>query len=63
YYPDPNTFHGFRFEKMQNGEGMENKHQVTSLDSDYILFGHGRHSCPGRFFVANELKVVLAHGL
>ncbi|KIL61367.1 hypothetical protein M378DRAFT_82564 [Amanita muscaria Koide BX008] len=42
---------------------MENKHQVISLDLNYILFGHGRHACPGRFFAANELKVMLAHVL
>ncbi|KAM6493880.1 Cytochrome P450 [Amanita muscaria] len=63
YYVDANNFDGFRFEKMRNGEGMENKHQVVSLDFNYILFGHGRHACPGRFFAANELKVMLAHVL
>ncbi|KIL65013.1 hypothetical protein M378DRAFT_77528, partial [Amanita muscaria Koide BX008] len=63
YYADATTFDGFRFEKMRNGEGMENKHQVISLDLNCILFGHGRHACPGRFFAANELKVMLAHVL
>ncbi|KAF9734885.1 hypothetical protein PMIN02_001884 [Paraphaeosphaeria minitans] len=24
-------------------------------------FGHGRHACPGRFFVAHELKIMFAH--
>lgn len=24
-------------------------------------FGHGQHSCPGRFFAANEIKVALCH--
>lgn len=24
-------------------------------------FGHGHHSCPGRFFVANEIKILIAH--
>ncbi|KAM6491442.1 Cytochrome P450 [Amanita muscaria] len=61
YYADANTFDGFRFERMRNGEGMGNKHQVISLDLNYILFGHGRHACPGRFFAATELKVMLAH--
>ncbi|KAM6503662.1 hypothetical protein JOM56_000605 [Amanita muscaria] len=39
------------------------KHQFVSLSVDYVLFGHGRHACPGRFFVANELKVMLSHVL
>lgn len=24
-------------------------------------FGFGRHSCPGRFFAANEVKIALCH--
>ncbi|KAF6808442.1 p450 monooxygenase [Colletotrichum musicola] len=24
-------------------------------------FGHGMHSCPGRFFAGNEAKVMIAH--
>ncbi|ERT00236.1 cytochrome p450 monooxygenase [Sporothrix schenckii 1099-18] len=33
---------------------------VTTSDS-HLAFGHGRHACPGRFFVAHELKMILAH--
>ncbi|CAK7205839.1 hypothetical protein SEUCBS139899_008618 [Sporothrix eucalyptigena] len=35
---------------------------VTTSDS-HMAFGHGRHACPGRFFVAHELKMILAHFL
>ncbi|KIL61858.1 hypothetical protein M378DRAFT_166342, partial [Amanita muscaria Koide BX008] len=63
HYTDPETFDGFRFEKIRDEEGMENKHQLISLDLTYVLFGGGRHACPGRFFAANELKVMLAHVL
>jgi len=24
-------------------------------------FGHGRHACPGRFFAATEMKLLLAY--
>ncbi|KAH0831706.1 cytochrome P450 [Fonsecaea pedrosoi] len=27
----------------------------------YLGFGHGRHACPGRFFAAQELKLLLAY--
>ncbi|KAM6503705.1 Cytochrome P450 [Amanita muscaria] len=60
-YSDPSVFDGFRFEKLREQDGESMKHQITSLGVDYILFGNGRHACPGRFFVANELKVMLAH--
>jgi cytochrome P450 len=33
----------------------------VSTSADYLSFGHGRHACPGRFFAANELKLLLAY--
>ncbi len=35
----------------------------TSTAPDSLHFGHGKHACPGRFFAATELKLVLAHVL
>ncbi|KAF9528913.1 hypothetical protein CPB83DRAFT_853417 [Crepidotus variabilis] len=32
---------------------------TTGLDS--LAFGHGRHVCPGRYFAASELKLMMAH--
>ncbi|KAK8030950.1 ent-kaurene oxidase [Apiospora arundinis] len=26
-----------------------------------MAFGYGKHACPGRFFAANEIKLILAH--
>ncbi|EPE03241.1 cytochrome p450 [Ophiostoma piceae UAMH 11346] len=33
---------------------------VTTSDQ-HLAFGHGRHACPGRFFVAHELKMIIAY--
>ncbi|ORY61698.1 cytochrome P450 [Pseudomassariella vexata] len=33
---------------------------VTTSDS-HLAFSHGRHACPGRFFVAHELKMAIAY--
>ena len=33
----------------------------VSTSPNYHPFGHGRHACPGRFFAANELKLLLAY--
>ncbi|KAM6503791.1 Cytochrome P450 [Amanita muscaria] len=44
-------------------EGEEHKHQLVTAGVGYILFSHGRHGCPGRFFVINEVKVLLARVL
>ncbi|KAJ7133809.1 cytochrome P450 [Mycena filopes] len=37
-----------------------NRHMVSTAP-DHVVFGHGRHACPGRFFAATELKAMLAH--
>ncbi|KAG6901631.1 hypothetical protein C0995_009799 [Termitomyces sp. Mi166 len=61
-YPDASVFDGFRFSKMREkqAEGFS-KHQMVALTQEYIVFGHGKHACPGRFFAVNELKALLAY--
>ncbi|KAI5776568.1 cytochrome P450 [Geopyxis carbonaria] len=54
-------FDGFRWARMRETPGQEARHQAVSTDGTYLAFGHGRHACPGRFFAANELKVLLAY--
>ncbi|KAF4459245.1 cytochrome P450 [Fusarium albosuccineum] len=47
--------------KVREDEGRRARGlgMVTSSDS-HLAFGHGRHACPGRFFVAHELKLIMA---
>ncbi|KAG6848382.1 hypothetical protein H0H93_000731, partial [Arthromyces matolae] len=63
-YANANAFDPFRFSKLREleGKGFSN-HQMVALSHDYIVFGLGRHACPGRFFAVNELKALLAHTL
>ncbi|EXJ93891.1 hypothetical protein A1O1_02284 [Capronia coronata CBS 617.96] len=35
--------------------------QFIATSPTYLGFGHGRHACPGRFFAANELKLLIAY--
>jgi cytochrome P450 len=35
---------------------------VTTSEA-FLAFGHGRHACPGRFFAAQEMKLMLAYVL
>ncbi|KAI0166853.1 cytochrome P450 [Hypoxylon sp. FL1284] len=75
-YPDPDRFVPFRFADIRSGggEGGERKGDAGSssyvqrarqafatTSPDYVAFGHGRHACPGRFFAATELKLILAY--
>ncbi|APA15883.1 hypothetical protein SS1G_09235 [Sclerotinia sclerotiorum 1980 UF-70] len=58
-FENPEEFDGFRFEKLRQQEGAENKYQLVTTGKDSLAFGHGTHACPGRFFASNEIKTML----
>ncbi|OKP11796.1 Fumitremorgin C monooxygenase [Penicillium subrubescens] len=60
-YPNASSYDGFRFYKKRQEPGHEHRHQLVTTTSDNFSFGHGRHACPGRFFAANETKILLVH--
>ncbi|KAI5918729.1 ent-kaurene oxidase [Camillea tinctor] len=66
-YENPEKFDAHRFMNLRNGTskdllGYKNKeqHQFVTVTKDFMHFGYGRHACPGRFFAANEIKLILA---
>ncbi|WYZ38065.1 hypothetical protein EsH8_II_001571 [Colletotrichum jinshuiense] len=61
YHENADKFDGYRFLKMRQESGKANAAQLASTSPDQMGFGHGLHSCPGRFFASNEVKVVLSH--
>lgn len=60
-YKNPEKYDPYRFYNMRQEPGRESMSQLVSTSSDHLGFGHGKHSCPGRFFAANEIKVALCH--
>ena len=62
-FPSASTFDAFRFSKLRDQPGQENRHQFTSTSPQHINFGHGKHACPGRFFANHEIKLLLAYVL
>lgn len=74
-YPEAAQFQPFRYVNAREAvatnaetgkldtEDMIKKanYALVSTSADYQSFGHGRHACPGRFFAANELKLLLAY--
>jgi len=60
-YENPETFDGFRFYRMRQLEGNAHHYQMASPGLDYLVFGIGKNSCPGRFFATNELKIAVAY--
>jgi cytochrome P450 len=58
YYANPDHFDANRFLNMRRNVD-QNKFQFSYVSEHSINFGAGRHSCPGRFFASNEMKLVL----
>ncbi|KAF6746166.1 cytochrome P450 [Ephemerocybe angulata] len=52
-------FDPYRYIRMEKETGKKLGIVTTSANS--LSFGLGRHSCPGRFFAAQELKLLMAH--
>ncbi|KIK55508.1 hypothetical protein GYMLUDRAFT_248559 [Collybiopsis luxurians FD-317 M1] len=63
YYENPDTFDPLRFYRMREREGENLKYQMFAPDLDFLMFGSGRNSCPGRFFAVYEIKALIAHVL
>ncbi|PSN68834.1 ent-kaurene oxidase [Corynespora cassiicola Philippines] len=61
-YPDGDTFDGFRHYKLrQSGTATDHaRNQFVTTNETNLAFGYGRHACPGRFFAASEIKMMLA---
>ncbi|KAK5684972.1 hypothetical protein LTS10_003047 [Elasticomyces elasticus] len=59
YYDDPKEFRPWRFVPDAQKPFAAPKRMATT-STEFLSFGHGRHSCPGRFFVAQFLTALLA---
>lgn len=74
-YPEPENYDAFRFSRAREmevekgvGDGSEGNPSVSGGNTSalttsgiFLPFGHGRHACPGRFFIAVEIKLMLAY--
>jgi cytochrome P450 len=60
-YDNPEKFDAFRFANKRSEPGQSNAWGYVATSPSHMAFGHGKHSCPGRFFASNEIKVALCH--
>lgn len=60
-YPNSSEYDGYRFYNKRQEPGNEHKFQLVTTTRQHFAFGHGVHACPGRFFAANESKILLIH--
>lgn len=61
YFENGSTFDGYRFLRLRSEPDQENRWQFATTSKEHLAFGHGVHSCPGRFFASNEIKLMLCH--
>ncbi|KAF1852230.1 cytochrome P450 [Cucurbitaria berberidis CBS 394.84] len=69
HYPQPLDFNGFRFvdPKMFNNQDMSineafqlHASKLTDVGNTYHVWGTGRMTCPGRFYAAVVMKLLVA---
>ncbi|KAL1637228.1 hypothetical protein SLS58_009415 [Diplodia intermedia] len=60
YYDHPGSFDGRRFLELRERDN-DTKWQFVTTSPEHFGFGHGKQSCPGRFFASNEIKIIMAH--
>ncbi|KAK2054641.1 cytochrome P450 [Colletotrichum caudatum] len=61
YFEEPNSFNPYRFMDLRSGKAKDPLNYGNKEENQ--SFGYGRHSCPGRFLAATEIKLILAETL
>ncbi|KAJ6545082.1 cytochrome P450 [Mycena vulgaris] len=65
YYPRAREYDAFRFSRPREEATLAEKprtnEDLLTTSATWLPFSHGIHACPGRFFAANNLKMILAH--
>ncbi|ROV87605.1 hypothetical protein VSDG_09602 [Cytospora chrysosperma] len=61
-YTEPRRFDAFRFSRpFEEGKAKGEREIITKETLTFLPWGYGRHTCPGRWFVAQTIKQALAH--
>ena len=58
---NPSEYEPWRYSRLREDLQNAGKYYFAMSDSTHMAFGYGKYACPGRFFVANEIKITLAH--
>ncbi|KAL7626880.1 hypothetical protein AAE478_003654 [Parahypoxylon ruwenzoriense] len=61
FYKDAKRFDGFRFARMRDDPKLKSSCDFTATNEQSMHFGIGRHACPGRFMVSDEVKLAMMH--
>nr|BAM84048.1 cytochrome P450 monooxygenase [Tolypocladium album] len=61
FYEDAKRFDGLRFARMRDDPKRKSDSPMTATSEYSMHFGIGRHACPGRYMVSDEVKLVMVH--
>ncbi|KAL2816594.1 cytochrome P450 [Aspergillus cavernicola] len=62
-YPNPDEYNPYRFYNPDATPSERRESSMTNTSESYVVFGHGRRQCPGRWIFAHIFKVLLAEML
>ncbi|RAH74829.1 cytochrome P450 [Aspergillus aculeatinus CBS 121060] len=62
-YPSPDQYNPFRFYAPHTPTEERRNNLITATSDTYVVFGHGRRQCPGRWIFAHIFKVLMAEML
>ncbi|KZT39041.1 cytochrome P450 [Sistotremastrum suecicum HHB10207 ss-3] len=60
YGENAHEFDGFRFSARAETDSGKINHSFITTSPEFLLFGHGKHACPGRYLAASIMKMTLA---
>lgn len=62
FYDDPQHFNGFRFCRLNEEVALDTtntQQDYTGIDPGNLSWGNGRFTCPGRWYAANMIKLIM----
>ncbi|KAJ5024932.1 cytochrome P450 [Bipolaris maydis] len=57
--PNSEHFEADRFLKLRDTD--QSKWYFVTGSPEHLGFGYGKHTCPGRFFASNEIKIIICY--
>ncbi|KAJ5363930.1 cytochrome P450 [Penicillium cataractarum] len=61
FYPHAHEFDGYQFYRLGQQTGKPQDFRFVATNTKYLQFGDGRHTCPGRYMAADEIRLMLGH--
>ncbi|EUC49292.1 hypothetical protein COCMIDRAFT_33346 [Bipolaris oryzae ATCC 44560] len=58
-YPNSKLFEADWFLKLRDSD--QTRWQFVTRSPEHLGFGYGKHTCPGRFFASNEIKIIVVY--